>query len=65
MPKKLSSEVVNNLNKDVFIYIKTKFGHMWGHDAFWIITNSDLNKPCFAWRPYGKSGLFKTELVIV
>ncbi len=30
-----------------------------------IITNSDLNRPCFAWRPYGKSGLFKTELVIV
>ena len=29
------------------------------------ITNSDLNRPCFAWRPYGKSGLFKTELVIV
>ena len=28
------------------------------------ITNSDLNRPCFAWRPYGKSGLFKTELVI-
>ncbi len=30
-----------------------------------IITNSDLNRPCFAWHPYGKSGLFKTELVIV
>ena len=29
------------------------------------ITNSDLNRPCFAWRPYGKSGLFKTELVII
>ena len=29
------------------------------------ITNSDLNRPCFAWHPYGKSGLFKTELVIV
>ncbi len=28
------------------------------------ITNSDLNRPCFLWRPYGKSGLFKTELVI-
>ncbi len=28
------------------------------------ITNSDLNRPCFAWQPYGKSGLFKTELVI-
>ncbi len=28
------------------------------------ITNSDLNRPCFAWHPYGKSGLFKTELVI-
>ncbi len=27
------------------------------------ITNSDLNRPCFALRPYGKS--FKTELVIV
>ncbi len=24
------------------------------------ITNSDLNRPCFAWHPYGKSGLFKT-----
>ncbi len=30
-----------------------------------IITNSDLNRPCFAWHPYGKLGLFKTELVIV
>ncbi len=29
------------------------------------ITNSDLNRPCFAWHPNGKSGLFKTELVIV
>ena len=29
-----------------------------------VITNSDLNRPCFVWRPYGKSGLFKTELVI-
>ncbi len=29
-----------------------------------VITNSDLNRPCFAWNPYGKSGLFKTELVI-
>ncbi len=29
------------------------------------ITNSDLDRPCFAWHPYGKSGLFKTELVIV
>ncbi len=28
------------------------------------ITNSELNRPCFAWHPYGKSGLFKTELVI-
>ncbi len=25
------------------------------------ITNSDLNSPCFAWHPYGKRGLFKTE----
>ncbi len=30
-----------------------------------IITNSDLNRPCFAWHPYGKSRLFKIELVIV
>ena len=30
-----------------------------------IITNSDLNRPCFAWHLYGKLGLFKTELVIV
>ena len=29
------------------------------------ITNSDLNRPCFAWHPYMKLGLFKTELVIV
>ncbi len=29
-----------------------------------VISNSDLNRPCFAWGPYGKSGLFKTELVI-
>ncbi len=28
------------------------------------ITNSDLNSPCSAWHPYGKLGLFKTELVI-
>ncbi len=28
------------------------------------ITNSDLNRPCFAWHPYGKSGLFKTKLII-
>ncbi len=28
------------------------------------ITNSDLNRPCFAWHPYWKPGLFKTELVI-
>ena len=28
------------------------------------ITNSDLNRPCFAWHLYGKLGLFKTELVI-
>ncbi len=26
------------------------------------ITNSDLNRPCFAWHTYWKSGLFKTEL---
>ncbi len=29
------------------------------------ITNSDLNRPCFAWYHYGKSGLFKTELIKV
>ena len=29
-----------------------------------IITNSVLNSPCFAWHPYGKLELFKTELVI-
>ncbi len=29
------------------------------------ITHSDLNRPYFAWHPYGKAGLFKTELVIV
>ena len=28
------------------------------------ITNSVLNSPCFAWHPYGKLELFKTELVI-
>ena len=28
------------------------------------ITNSGLNRPGFAWHPYGKLGLFKTELVI-
>ncbi len=45
---------------------------LWQHACLWhlvrkaiAITNSDLNRPCFAWRPYGKSGLFKTELVIV
>ena len=30
-----------------------------------LITNSDLNRPCFPWHPYGKLGLFKAELVIV
>ena len=34
------------------------------HLCKYTITNSDLNRPCFAWYPYGKSGLFKTELVI-
>ncbi len=34
-------------------------------DTHWTITNSDLNRPCFAWHPYGKSGLFKTEILIV
>ena len=29
------------------------------------ITNSDLNRPSFAWHPNGKLGLFKTEIVIV
>ncbi len=29
------------------------------------ITNSVLNSPCFAWHPYGKLELFKTELVIL
>ncbi len=29
------------------------------------ITNSVLNSPCFAWHPYGKLELFKTELVII
>ncbi len=29
------------------------------------ITYSDLSSPCFAWHPYGKLVLFKTELVIV
>ncbi len=28
------------------------------------ITNSVLNSHCFAWHPYGKLELFKTELVI-
>ncbi len=28
------------------------------------ITNSVLNSSCFAWHPYGKLELFKTELVI-
>ncbi len=28
------------------------------------ITNSVLNSPSFAWHPYGKLELFKTELVI-
>ncbi len=28
------------------------------------ITYSDLSSPCFTWHPYGKLGLFKTELVI-
>ena len=33
--------------------------------ALHTITNSDLSRPCFALHPYGKLGLFKTELVIV
>ena len=36
----------------------------WGPLNF-TIPNSDLNRPCFVWHPYGKSGLFKTELVIL
>ena len=28
------------------------------------ITNSVLNSRCFAWHPYGRLELFKTELVI-
>ncbi len=39
------------------------FGHP--NNMYMIITNSDLNRPCFAWHPYEKSGLFKTELVII
>ncbi len=31
------------------------------NDIFSIITNSVLNSPCFAWHPYGKLELFKTE----
>ena len=46
-------------NKRVPLTNHTK--HMWALRA---ITNSDLNRPCFAWHTYGKSGLFKTELVI-
>ncbi len=34
-------------------------------DATYSITNSVLNSSCFAWHPYGKRELFKTELVIV
>ncbi len=34
------------------------------HTVLHPITNSDLNRPCFAWHPNGKSGLFKTESVI-
>ena len=29
-----------------------------------LITNSVLNSYCFAWHPYGKLELFKTESVI-
>ncbi len=29
------------------------------------ITNSDLDSPCFEWRPCGKLGLLKTESVLV
>ncbi len=29
------------------------------------ITKSGLNSHCFPWHPYGKMGLFKTELVIL
>ncbi len=42
---------------------RTLAGNM-GHMVTCTITNSDLNSPCFAWHPYGKLGLFKTELVI-
>ncbi len=52
--------------------IRPKKHHTWLHECNFVrhdweypITNSDLNRPCFAWHPYGKSGLFKIELVIV
>ncbi len=35
------------------------------HLGLCTITFSDLNRPCFAWHPYGKLRLFKTELVVV
>ncbi len=37
---------------------------MWAPHDHEPITNSDLNSSCFAWHPYGKLRLFKTELVI-
>ena len=37
-------------------------GIHWRNHEIVTITNSDLNRPCCAWHPYRKSGLFKTEL---
>ncbi len=49
---------VSSVNKKSFLRVS------WVEMPCSATTNSDLNRPCFAWHPYGKSGLFKTELVI-
>ncbi len=46
-------------NSDMYVWYK--WAKLWSTKITLVITNSDLNRPCFAWNPYGKSGLFKTE----
>ncbi len=53
---------MKNMEKNVYVQLKKKV--IFKASDYISITNSDLNRPGFAWHPYGKSGLFKTELVI-
>ncbi len=46
--------------KSLYLALFANFGHQSMHQ----VLQGTLNRPCFAWHPYGKLGLFKTELVI-